>query len=159
VLEVLHGGEGGVVALDGRAEDAVLQHPDVVVPLVGVGEGVVHADVGQPADQQQGLHVEAPQQDLELGAEEARVAPLGDEVVALPRAELLDELGARVALEAMDALVAVQLPTEVHQVPPVDLLGEDDRHASRPAGLNHPDDPLHQLREAWHKRDPRLLEG
>jgi hypothetical protein len=37
----------------------------------------------------------------------------------------------RVALQTMDALVAIQFPTEVHQVSTVDLLGEDDRHASR----------------------------
>src|SRR6266540_3598235 len=124
-LQVLHGGKGGVVALDGRAKDTVFEHPDVVVPLVSVSEGVVHADVGQSADQQQGMHVEAPQQDLELGAEEARVAPFGNEVVALARAELLDELGAGVALETVDALVAVQLPAEVYEVSTVDLLGED----------------------------------
>src|SRR6266545_121657 len=158
VLEVLHGGKRRVVAPDGRAKHAVFEHPDVVVPLVSVSEGVVHADVGQPADQQQGLHVEASQQDLEVGAEEARVAPFGDEVVTLAWAELLDEFGARVALQTMDALLAVQLPTEVHEVSTVDLLGEDDRYASGPAGVNHSDDPLHLLGEARHERDPRLLE-
>src|SRR4029450_10638788 len=104
----------------------------------------------------QGLHVEASQQDLEVGAEEARVAPLGDEVVALAWAQLLDEFGARVALQTVDALVPVQFPTEVHQVSTVDLLGEDDRHASRPAGVNDSDDPLHLLSEARHEGNPRL---
>jgi hypothetical protein len=81
-------------------------------------------------------------------AEGAGVAPIGDDLLTLAWAELLDELGARVTSRPWRPLVAVQFPTEVHQVWTVDLLGEDDRHASRPAGVTDPDDPLHLLGEA-----------
>src|SRR5438067_1717915 len=93
--------------------DAILQHPDVVVALVGVGERVVDADVGQVAGEQERLDPEAPQQDVEVGVDETGVPALLDEVVARSGPQLVDQVGAVVTLQAVDALGAVELTTEV----------------------------------------------
>ena len=67
-----------------RAADAVGDDPDVEVALVGVGERVVHADVGQSADQDQRRGPQPAQHDLEIGSDETGVAALDDvELVGL----------------------------------------------------------------------------
>lgn len=78
-LQVLHGVEGRVVPVLRRAADAVGDDPDVVVPLMGVGERVVHAHIGQTTDEDQRVGLQTPQHDVELGADEPGVPPL-DEV-------------------------------------------------------------------------------
>ena len=74
------------------------------------------------------------QQDLEFGAEEARVATLADHVVVGPQAEFGGDLGARVTFEQVDVLGTVELATEVDQVASMRLLEEHDRDATL-AGL------------------------
>ena len=50
----------------------------VIVALVRVGECVVHAHVGQAADQNQRRRTQPAQHDLEIRSDETRIAPLHD---------------------------------------------------------------------------------
>ncbi len=49
---------------DAGAGDVVLDHAAEIVALVGVDEGVVDADIGEAADQDQRLGLQRLQQDL-----------------------------------------------------------------------------------------------
>ena len=145
-LQVGHRLQRVVVRAGRGAADAVGDDAAAVVVLVGVGERVVHADVGQPADEQQRVRAVGLQDELELGGEERRVAALADEVLVGPRVEAVGELGRRVALQAVDALGAVELAAEVDERALVDLLDEDDRHARRSRAVDELDDPGVALR-------------
>src|SRR3954470_3258345 len=46
LLKVLHVGQGCVMRLDGGPGDAILDNAAMVIRLVTVGEGIVHADIG-----------------------------------------------------------------------------------------------------------------
>jgi len=82
---------------------------DAEVELVRVDARVVHADVGEQAAGHDRPDAEAAQQESEIGGEERAVAALADEMLARPRPQPLDELGARGALDAVLGLVAVEL--------------------------------------------------
>ncbi len=77
-LQVLHRVERRVVEVLRRPADTVGDDAHVVVTLMGVGERVVHAHVGQAADQDQRRRPQSPQHDLEIRSDETGVAPLDD---------------------------------------------------------------------------------
>ncbi len=72
MLEIFHRLQRGIVGLDIRAADAILDDAAVVIALVAVGEGIVHAHIGEAAHEDQRLGLVAAQQDVEIGADEAR---------------------------------------------------------------------------------------
>ena len=117
------------------------------------------AHVGQVAGEQERLDPQAPQQDVEVGVDEAGVAALLDEVVARSGPQLVDQVGAGVTLQAVDALGAVQLTTEVDEVPAVDLLEEDHRDAGAPARPGDAHDPIDAVPVPGHVGDAGDLEG
>ncbi len=147
---------GRLVGPDVRPRDAVLDHPAEVVVLMGVDERVVHAHVGVTSDEDQGLGAQALEQDLQLGAEEARVATLADHVVVGTHTEIRGDLRPGVALEEVDSLGAVELATEVDEVPSVCLLEEDDRDAALPRLLDEGRHAVHGVLVAGHERDGGL---
>ena len=85
-LQVLHRVERRVVQVLRRPADTIGDDADVVVTLVCVGERVVHADVGQAADQDQRRRPQPAQHDLEIRSDETRVAPLDDVELVRPAA-------------------------------------------------------------------------
>ena len=70
VLEVFHSAERRVVAGLRRPDHAVVDHTHVVVVLVAIGEGVVHAHVRQTTDEEEGRRPQAFEEYLQIGAEE-----------------------------------------------------------------------------------------
>lgn len=134
-------------------------HAHAVAVLMAVDERVVHADVGQLACQDQRLGLQALQEDLQIGAEEAGLAPVDDQVLPLAfGSQRLDELGIGRAFHAMHTLVAIELPAEVGMAHAVSRGEEDDRHSRLARHPDHPPDALHPTLEARHGRDARLLE-
>jgi len=119
---------------------------DAEVELVRVDAGVVHAHVAQEAAGHDRPDAQAAQQQVEIGGEERAVAALADEMLARPRPQRRDELGARGALDAVLGLVAVELAADVDAPRPVELLREDHR---RPASARSGD-------QAGHARESRL---
>ena len=100
--------------------------------LVGVNEGVVDTDVGMPTDEDECVCTQAFEEDLQVGPEEAGVAPLADHVVIWPHLEVACYLGTGISLKEVDPLRAVQFTAKVDQVAPVGLLEEYDRDATLP---------------------------
>ena len=49
---------------------AILDHPAVVIHLMRIDEGIVHADVGQAAAKDERVYAQSPQQDFKVGPEE-----------------------------------------------------------------------------------------
>ena len=156
-LQVLHGIQGRLVPGAAGAADAVGDDPDVEVALMGVGEGVVHADVGQTSDEHQRRGPQTAQHDLELGAEEPGVPTLDDVELVLPRGEL--QGGALRTLDAVPALGPVELAAEVDPAAPVHLLEEDDRHPGGSRGVDQQPGPAHPLGVARHDLDAHVGRG
>ncbi len=75
--------------------------------LVSVDEGVVDAHIGVPSDQQQGIHFQALQEDLQLGAKEAGVATFADDVVIDAHIKRGGNLGAGVSFDQVDSFRSI----------------------------------------------------
>ena len=88
----------------------------------------MHADIREPAAQDQRLDLQPLEKDLEIGSEKGRVPTLGNLMVAGAKPQLLlGDLGPGVPVETMEILVAVQFPPKVDQVGPMHLLDKDHR--------------------------------
>ncbi len=157
-LQVLHGQQRGLVGGQRRAAHRVGGDPHHVVVLVCVGEGVVHADVGEAAEEAQRPRPQAAEQDVEVGAEERRVAAIGHVVLVGLRPQPWMQRGAGVVLEAVRPLAAVELTPEVDPGARVALLHEDDRDADLARRLDDLDRALEPLLESRHVRD-RTVHG
>src|SRR4249919_633735 len=68
---------GGLLPVTGRA-DAIFGDEDVVAEKIGVVDGGADADVGYDTGHDDLLHTPLAQPQIEVGAKEAAVAPLGD---------------------------------------------------------------------------------
>ena len=156
-LQVAHRLEGRVVRLVAGAAHAVGDDPYDVVPLMRVDERVVDADVGQHADEHEGTDPQPAQNDVEVGAVEDRVAAFLDQVLVGTRHQLGDDLGARRAQHAVDALAAVELAADVDEVGPVHLLRPDHRQPGGAEGLDHAGDAGDPLVVPAHLRDAGLV--
>ncbi len=93
--------------------------------LVGVDRGVVDADIGESANEQHGLGLVGLEYNLQLGAEERRVSTLFDEELLGTRVDPGRQLGLFPSLEAVRALGAIELATDVDERGLVHLL---DKH-------------------------------
>jgi hypothetical protein len=120
---------------------------------MALDEGVVDADIGEAAGEHQGLGLEAFQEDLQVGAEEAGVAALADAIVRRAHVHLVRDLGERRGLDAVHALAAVELAPEVNMVGAMDLLEEDDGHAGLVGHVNQLPGADHPLGIALHDRN------
>ncbi len=158
-LQVLHGVERGLVPAAARTADAVLHDPDVVVTLVCVGEGVVHTHVGETADDHEGRDPQAPQYEVELGADEARVTALDDVDLAALWPQRGPKLRRLLALDAVDTLGAVEFAAEVDAAAAVDLLEEDHWDGGHPRRRHEPLRLVHPLLPAAHVSDAGHLLG
>ena len=154
-LEVLHGAEGRLVPGLGRTDDTVGDHAHAVVVLVCVSERVVDAHVRQPPDQHERRRPEPFEEYLEVGAEEAGVAPLRDAVLARPGNQRRPQLRPIVAFEAVNPFDSVEFATEVDGVGPVCLLEEDDGEYDEGEGISDFEAPLPRSRSG----SGRLLFG
>ena len=99
---------------------------------------------------------EPPQQYFQLGAVEARVAPLDDVVFVVAWPQLVGQLGRTPAVDAMDVLDAVELAADVDQAGTVDLLEEDHRHTGPARGVDDLDRAWDTLFFAAHVGDARV---
>jgi hypothetical protein len=99
----------------------------------------MHADVCEEAADHDRARAEPAQEDGQIGGEEGAVAPLAHKV-GLVGAQLGHQRGACGSLQAVGGLVAVELATEVDPRGAVDLLGEDDRRATRLGGRHQVQD-------------------
>ena len=124
-LQVLDRREARPRRLRARSAARVADRDHAVVVLVGVDAGVVDADIGEEAAGDDRPHAQPAQQQVEIGGEEGAVAALANRPLSLERLELVHDLRAGRALEAVDRLVTVELAAEVHQLAAMDLLGED----------------------------------
>ena len=61
---------------------AIRDDTAIIVVLMPVDEGIVHADIRHAADDDQRFGLQPLQKDFHLGPEETGIAPLGNEVVA-----------------------------------------------------------------------------
>ena len=124
-----------------------------------VGERVVHADVGQTADEDQRRRPQPAQHDLEIRSDETRVAPLDDVKLVRQRPQRRLEVGARLAFDAVHAFAAVQFTTEVNPAGPVHLLEEHHRHAGGARRRNQFPGPLDTLGMPGHVGNTHLCHG
>ena len=156
MLEVFHGAERRVMPGPRGPDHAVAHHPHVVVVLMAVREGVVHAHIGQAADEDKGRRVQPLQKYLQIGAEEAGVPALGNAIFADAGSEGRPQLGPLITLDTVDGLVAVELAPEVDSIAPVGFLKEDDGDVCRTGGLDDALSPTDHLRRSIHECDARL---
>src|SRR5260221_7785939 len=83
-----------VVRFEVERRDALAYDLDRVTEVTRVSRGVEDADVGAVADEAKRIHALLAQRDVEVGPEEAGVAPLRDHHIASGRCELRDDLRA-----------------------------------------------------------------
>ena len=88
----------------------------VVVALVAVDAGAMHAHVGEEATDQERVDAQAAEQEVQVGGEGA-VAAFLDEPLAGAGSGLRSQLDAGGALHAVQRLVAVELAAEVDELP------------------------------------------
>ena len=145
------------MGFEARTGDTILDDPAEVIVLVPVDKRVVNAHVGVSTDQDQSVRSQTFEQDLELRAEEARIAALLDDVVVLGHAEGCSDLGARVTLEKMDVFRSVQLTAEIDEVAAMRLLEEHDGHLALAGLLDQCRCTIHDLLVAGHERESGTL--
>jgi hypothetical protein len=139
---------------------AVLGDPAEVVALVRVDERVVDADVREHPDENQRVHRQASQRDLEVGAEDARIAPLGDHVIVGTQAQELGvACGQLLSFEAVDVLRAVEFASGVDHVPAMHFLEEDHGDPTGSGALDQCDGRVRSLGVVAHQGNRRLLPG
>src|SRR6266511_2070366 len=123
--------------------DTGLHHLDRVAEVARIRRRVEDADVRAVADESQRVDPLLAQRDVEVGAEEARVAALRDDDIGLARRELRYDLG---ALRADDGVRREHL--ELGVVGHVRVGEVHDRLARRPRALelalDDRDDPRHR---------------
>src|SRR5271170_2273493 len=143
-----------------RSAHAILHHAAIVVVLVAVDEGVVHADVGQAAAQYEGLGPEALQEDLEVRSKERGVASLWNEVIAGPKVHVLGSDFRRLpSLNAVHVLLSIQLPAEIDQIRTVNLLHENHGNADIARRRDEGSSPGHAFVGAAHTGNTTLTVG
>jgi len=132
-LQIGHRVKRGVVAGQARPKNCIVDDPHVKVPLMGISEGVVHADIGQRTDENESRDIESAQQDLQLSTDEAGVSALRDQLLTGLGLQRGPQLGTNLALDAVHLLSAIKLSADVDAVRSMDLLEKDDGDA-RQAG-------------------------
>ena len=138
MLQVVDGPQRALMGFLGRTGHGIFNHMDMIVVLMGVHRRIVDADIRQPADQIEGVHAKALQQDFKIGGEERAVTALGDQIFALDGVGQLGVVVFRAVFHAVDALGAVQLPAEVHHVRAAALLDLNDGQLLCPEYIQDP---------------------
>src|SRR3990172_1404132 len=98
--DALHVLEREAMCLLVEGGDAVLRNDDRIVPVAGVGDRMQHADIGADANDGDCVGSQQLKALIQVGAEEAAVAPLRDYHVSV-RSQFGDHIGFLGAADAM----------------------------------------------------------
>src|SRR3984957_17163145 len=120
--------------LNSRADHAIFDDSGVEIALMSIHEGVVDTDICEASDQHKGVGPETLEQDVQIGAEKRRVAPLRHVVIARLRSQGWPQLRSGGALHAGDSFASAQLWTEIDAARGVERLYEDPRPRGGPRG-------------------------
>src|SRR5437762_2079271 len=122
-----------LLARPGRGH-AVLGDDHLVAEEEGVVHRRAHTDVGDHAEDHQGVHLEVAQREIQIGVEEGRVAPFDDVDVVGSRVQIRDDLGAPAPFEAVRG--ALEEFAVLAHVRAVSVGDEQDGAAGLPAGVD-----------------------
>src|SRR5256885_1490851 len=122
-----------LLARPGRGH-AVLGDDHLVAEEEGVVHRRAHTDVGDHAEDHQGVHLEVAQREIQTGVEEGRVAPFDDVDVVGSRVQIRDDLGAPAPFEAVRG--ALEEFAVLAHVRAVSVGDEQDGAAGLPAGVD-----------------------
>src|SRR6478735_2665375 len=107
---------------------------------MGIDGGVMHAHIGQAADQNYGGGLVTAQNGVQISVEEGRVTAFTNFVFACQRSELVNELRSGRSVDAVQPFCPVDFASQVDQRGMVDFADEDHRDPAHPSSVDQRSD-------------------